>query len=247
MRPNERLAEVLRRQIRDGALPPGHRLPSIRDLAEQYDVAANTVRNALSWLRVEGYIVTTQRGSWVADAPTGTASPRDTLARAHSTGSTAAAGETKRVLSATLIVPPLYIAELFDQDPGEQVVRREYITGVGLTRTGLCVDWYPRALAEVVPELVSTARGARTAEHPGTGSDLLTLIATRAHRTVIHGRDAMHGRAADQREATHLGVALGTPILALTHEWSDDNGVIVYGERCLPERLTIGYEYDINL
>jgi GntR family transcriptional regulator len=25
--------------------------------------------------------------------------------------------------------------------------------------------------------------------------------------------------------------------------WSDDDGVIEYGEACLPERLTIGYEY----
>jgi len=245
MRPNEHLAEQLRRAIRDGDLIPGQRLPSTRELADQHGVALGTVRNALSWLRVEGWIVTTQRGSWVADTPTGTASPRDILARARRTGSTAGAGETKRVTSAALIVPPLYVAECFDQDPGEQLVRREYVTGTGPTRTALAVDWYPASFADAVPELLETWPGARTPGQPGAGNNLLALIEQRLGRTVIRGRDAMHGRAADQREAGHLGLPVGAPILALAHEWSDDDGLIVYGERCLPPRLTIGYEYDI--
>lgn len=245
MRPNERLAETIRRAIRDGDLIPGQRLPSVRDLADQHGVAAGTVRNALNWLRVEGYIVTTQRGSWVADTASSTASPRDVLARARRTGSTAAVGETKRVLSADLVVPPLYVAELYDQDPGEQVIRREYVTGTGQTVTALCVDWYPAHLAEPVPELLSTAPGQRTDDHPGAGNNLLTLIAERTGRSVARGRDAMHGRAADQREATRLGVAVGTPVLAVVHEWSDADGLIVYGEQVMPPRLTIGYEYDM--
>lgn len=246
MRPNERLAEQLRRQIRDGDLTPGQRLPSVRELAEQHNVAANTVRNALSWLRVEGYIVTTQRGSWVADRPTGTATPRDLLGRLTRTGGTLADGETKRVLSAAVVVPPLYVAELFDQDPGQQVVRREYVTGTGATRTALAVDWYPAALAEAVPDLLSTAPGQATAGQPGTGDDIIRLITTATGRAITHGRDAMHGRAADVREATHLGIPVGTPILAMAYEWSDPDGVICYGERCLPERLTIGYEYTLD-
>lgn len=245
MRPNEHIAETIRRSIRDGDLIPGQRLASVRELAEQHGVAAGTVRNALSWLRVEGYIVTTQRGSWVADAPSVGASPRDVLARARRTGSTAAAGETKRVLAADLVVPPLYVAELYDQDPGQQVVRREYVTGAGQTVTALCVDWYPAVLAEPVPELLSTAPGQRTDDHPGAGNDLLTLIADRTGRRVARGRDAMHGRPADQREAARLGVAVGAAVLAVVHEWSDDDGLIVYGEQVMPPRLTIGYEYDM--
>jgi GntR family transcriptional regulator len=243
MHPNERLAEHYRRMIRDGQLAPGDRLPAVRDMVEEHGVAAGTVRNALSWLRVEGYIVTTQRGSFVAQAPSGAPAPRDLLGRLTRTGGTLGVGETKRVLSAAAVIPPLYVAELFDQDPAEQVVRREYITGVGLTRTALAVDWYPAELADLVPDILSTAPGQATAGQPGTGDDIIRLITAATGRTITHGRDAMHGRAADTREATHLGVPVGAPILAMAYEWSDGDGVICYGERCLPQRLTIGYEY----
>jgi GntR family transcriptional regulator len=53
----------------------------------------------------------------------------------------------------------------------------------------------------------------------------------------------MHGRAADEREAKFLGLPVGAPILALVHEWSDDQGIIEYSEWCLPTSVTIGYEY----
>ncbi|MFD9692900.1 UTRA domain-containing protein [Kitasatospora sp. NPDC059088] len=56
-------------------------------------------------------------------------------------------------------------------------------------------------------------------------------------------RDDMHARAADQREAAGLAVAVGSPILALVHRWSDDDGLIEYTESCLPAQFTIGYEY----
>lgn len=243
--PRPRIAEHYRQQIRDGALRPGQRLPSVREMSEEHEAATATIRAAMGWLRTEGWIVTTQRGSFVADEAVNTATPADRLERIRRTGSVLAEGETKQVLAASLIVPPLYVAELFDQDPGEQVVRREYIIGSGKQRLALEVDWYPKAFAELVPDLVSTAPGAATAEHPGRGNDLLAQIEAATGRTVTHGRDAMHGRACDQREAAALGIIAGSPILAGAHEWSDADGVLVYGEWCLPDRLTIGYEYKI--
>ncbi|WP_405675732.1 GntR family transcriptional regulator [Streptomyces sp. NBC_01511] len=235
--PNVRIAEHYRQLIRDGALRPGDQLPSVRAMSEEHGAATATVRAAMGWLRTEGWIVTTQRGSFVADEPTNTTAPADRLERVRRTGSILAKGETKRVLSAATIVPPLYVAELFDQDPGMRVIRREYVIGSGRARLALEVDWFPLAFEELVPDLLSTA--------PNAGANLFVQIETGTGRTVTHGRDAMHGRAADQREAAHLGIATGDPILAGAHEWSDADGVIVYGEWCLPQRLTIGYEYKI--
>lgn len=243
--PNLRIAEHYRQQIRDGILRPGDRLPSVRELSEQHAAATATIRAAMGWLRTEGWIVTTQRGSYVAEETVNTAAPADRLERVRRTGSVLGAGETKRVLSAALIVPPLYVAELFDQDPGGQVLRREYVVGTGRQRLALEVDWYPPAFAELVPDLTSTAPGSATAEHPGRGNDLIAQIEKACGRRVTHGRDAMHSRACDQREASALAIAVGTPILAGAHEWSDAQGVIVYGEWCLPQRLTLGYEYKI--
>lgn len=246
MHPYERIAEHYRRMIRDGDLRPGHRLPTVKELAEEHGVSSTTVRHALSWLRVEGYIATTQRGSFVTDAPKIGPSPRDRILRTYRTGSVLAEHETKRVTAVELTVPPVYVAGLFDIEPGEQVVRREYVTGTGSQITGLHVDWYPAHFALHVPDLLETAPGCRTTTHPGTGNDLLVQIEHAMGRMVAGGRDSMHGRDADQREARLLGVAVGSPILAGAHEWSDSQGLIVYGEWCLPYRLVIGYEYSLE-
>lgn len=241
--PNIRIAEHYRRLIRDGQLSPGDRLPSVRDLATEHGVATATVRNALSWLRIEGYIVTTQRGSFVAQETTNVSSPYDRLMRVRRGDNVLGHGESWRITAAEMIVPPLYVAELFDQDPGAQVVRREYVTGTGPTRIMLSVDWYPAYLGELVPSLLSSAPGSPDPQARRTG--LLSEIEQATGRTPTVGRDAMHARIADHREARHLGIAVGAPILAGAHEWSDDEGVILYGEWCLPQKLTIGYEYQI--
>jgi len=63
---DEKAAEPLYRQleaqirsaISDGRLPPGERMPSTRQLADDIGVARNTVKNAYNQLIVEGYLVT---------------------------------------------------------------------------------------------------------------------------------------------------------------------------------------------
>ena len=66
------LQERLYRQVRDGILsgrlPPGLKLPSTRDLAQQLSVARNTVTLAFEWLASEGYLTTRKgAGTFVAD------------------------------------------------------------------------------------------------------------------------------------------------------------------------------------
>jgi GntR family transcriptional regulator len=234
----EEIAEHYRALIRDGKLQPNKRLPSSRDMAREHGVSEPTARMAVGWLRAEGYITTTQRGSYVSQRPGGVDSPQDRLRRAVRLGSTFAERETQRVLKAELVVPPAYVAEAYDIEPGDQVVRREYVIGTGQHRLALHVDWYPAPFAAMVPELLSTA--ARS------GGDLLTLIEGAAGRTASHGRDAVRGRAADAREANHLGLPVGSPVLAGAHAWSDDAGLIVYGEWVLPPDLEVGFSYDLD-
>lgn len=232
------ITETYRQQIREGALSPGDRLPSSRDLATEHGVSEPTARAALSALRVGGYTVTTQRGSFVAPRPPGVDSPQDRLRRAVRMGTTAAETEVQNVQSATLVAAPTYITEIYDLEPGDQVVRREYTVTSGDHVLALHVDWYRADLAAQVPALLSV--GERT------GGDLMTRIADQSGRTPTHGRDAVRSRSADTREATALGIAEGSPTLAGAHAWSDDRGLIVYGEWCLPPQLEVGFSYEIN-
>lgn len=233
--PYMRVAERIRRRILDGVLDEGAKLPPQRDLAKAEGVSIATLGRALDQLQVEGYITTSRKGTFVANVPDVAPSSYDRISRVMRTGSLLAEGETVIVTTAELIKPPQYVAVLFDLDEGDQVVRRQWHTGKGQQRTGLFVTWYPAHFAASVPELLSTSN--RSA--PG----LLMKIQQATGRTVKAGRDDLHGRDADAREANFLGLRIGAPILAGAHRLWDDEGVIEYGEWCLPSRLTVGYEY----
>lgn len=66
--PSRQLAAILRQQIKSGALPPHTRLPSILELAGQYEMAGVTVRKALNILKDEGLILAVPgMGTYVAE------------------------------------------------------------------------------------------------------------------------------------------------------------------------------------
>ena len=54
------LYQQLRAAILKGSLPPGHRLPSSRDLARQLEVSRNTVSLVVDQLAMEGYLAIAQ-------------------------------------------------------------------------------------------------------------------------------------------------------------------------------------------
>lgn len=236
--PYMQVAERIRRRILDGALKEGEKLLPQRELAKQEGVSIATLGRALDQLQVEGYITTSRKGTFVANAPEIGPSGYDRITRVLRTGSVLAEGETMIVTAAELIRPPQYVAELFDLEDGDQIVRRQWHTGKGQMRTGLFVTWYPVAFIATVPELLSTSRSSS----PG----LLARIQRKTGRRPTAGRDDMHGRDADAREAGFLGLRIGSPILAGASRLWDDEGVIEYSEWCLPYRLTIGYEYDFE-
>jgi GntR family transcriptional regulator len=62
------LAELIREQIRQGALEPGDRLPSERELSDRYQISRMTVRHALAYLEREAVVdVRHGSGSYVAE------------------------------------------------------------------------------------------------------------------------------------------------------------------------------------
>lgn len=236
--PYMQVAERIRRRILDGELTPGTKLPPARELAAAEGVAVATLGRAVDQLQVEGYIRTSRRGTFVEDAPTVGPSAYDRITRVLRTGTVLAQGETMTVTQAELVPPPRYVQDIFDLDDGLPVVRRQWHTGRGQQRLLLAVTWYPGHFAGLVPELLSTASSK--------GAGLLLRIQAATGRKPTHGRDDMHGREADAREAGFLGLRTGSPILAGAHRLWDDQGVMEYGEWCLPNRLVIGYEYSLG-
>ncbi|MFE3073426.1 GntR family transcriptional regulator [Streptomyces sp. NPDC059247] len=231
------IADTLRQSVLDGERAEGSKLPSNRQLASTYGVAIATVQRALEQLSVEGIIRTSQRGTFVSNTPSVSSSGRDRVARVLSTGSPFTTGEHCLVTKAELKVPPLYVQEIFGLGEGDQVVMREWHVGQGSQRRGLHVAWYPAQFAASVPSLLSFNRGK-------VHSMLSDVIAATGRRPT-NGRDDMHGRDADAREANYLGLRVGSPILAGATRLWDDVGVIEYSEWCLPYRHVIGYAYEL--
>ncbi|MFD7510891.1 GntR family transcriptional regulator [Streptomyces sp. NPDC059853] len=79
--PFEQLRAQIAGQAHDGTLPTGYRLPTVRGLAEQLGLAANTVAKAYRALESDGVIETRGRnGTFVAAA--GDAAAREAAAAA---------------------------------------------------------------------------------------------------------------------------------------------------------------------
>lgn len=80
--PYEQVRAQISGQARSGALPVGHRLPTVRGLAEELGLAANTVAKAYRALEADGVIETRGRnGTFVAAA--GSAAERELASAAR--------------------------------------------------------------------------------------------------------------------------------------------------------------------
>jgi DNA-binding transcriptional regulator YhcF (GntR family) len=74
---SKQLRDAIAGRVERGSLAPGERLPPVRELAAELDVAPNTVAKAYRELEATGYLVTRGRhGTFVAEdlpeTPTGT-------------------------------------------------------------------------------------------------------------------------------------------------------------------------------
>lgn len=63
--PWQQVRAALVARIEDGIYPPGARLPSINDLAQEFGVARTTIQKATEALRDEGVIQTSPMGMFV--------------------------------------------------------------------------------------------------------------------------------------------------------------------------------------
>ncbi|MEU0275150.1 GntR family transcriptional regulator [Streptomyces sp. NPDC006307] len=84
--PYEQLRAQISEQARSGGLPVGYKLPTVRGLAEELGLAANTVAKAYRVLEADGVIETRGRaGTFIAPAADAAARQAATAAAAYAT------------------------------------------------------------------------------------------------------------------------------------------------------------------
>ena len=75
--PYEQIHDQVVAGVRSGALSPGFRLPTVRQLAGDLGLAANTVAKAYRQLETEGHVATLGRNGTVVRDAAGAAGPND--------------------------------------------------------------------------------------------------------------------------------------------------------------------------
>ncbi|MDI5965767.1 GntR family transcriptional regulator [Streptantibioticus silvisoli] len=220
----QQIADELRAKIQSGAYEGTRKLPSEREMSEQYGVARNTVRDALQVLRSED-LIETRRGSGVHLRSFRRLS-RDAVARAsrsqwgagrsiwdHDTGPLGHQ-ETTQVEK---IDPPAPVAGVLGVR-GQKVWRRSRLHRVDKRTVMKSTGWYPADLAEE----------ARIAQ-PDTGPGGVYARLDEIGHGPARYREEIEVRLPLSDEVADLGITQTTPILRIvrTAYDSDDRPVEV--------------------
>ncbi|WAJ47207.1 GntR family transcriptional regulator [Mycobacterium sp. Aquia_216] len=224
-----RVADVLRQQIHAGAYPDG--LPAESDLAAEFAVSRNSIREALGILKHEGLI---DRGPKVG---THVAQRKydhriDSLLGLKETFKHI--GEVRNeVRAATLVVAPPAVAGRLQLEPGGQAVFIERLRYLG--DLPLSLD-----LTYLTPD-IGTQILDHPLENPLDTQDLFALIEQVSGHRLGEASLALEAIPADLHSAATLHVPDGSPLLMLERLTSLDDGTPVDLEyiRMRGDRITM--------
>lgn len=116
------LATVIQEQIETAKLTPGERLPSERELSEQFGISRMTVRQAINYLVRDGTLtVRPGVGTFVAEPKL----LHDTLHLLSFTEDMMSRGATvtSQVLEQDVVTPPAYVSKELNLAAGEETVK----------------------------------------------------------------------------------------------------------------------------
>ncbi len=207
------IAGLLRRQIQDGLLSPGERLPSLQALAARYEVAVVTVRQAVQLLEEEGLLRRKQgSGTFVADE---IVEPRwitletgwDALLQMVETSKVRMLRVEDEVQSPTLFETEGTPA------PSYRFMRRVHIA-----------DDVPYAMMDIYVD----RRLYRRAPSRFDSEMIIRLLNDMDDVEISSARQRLTIEAADFESATHLGLEPGAPVGQVRRVICDQKGTAIY-------------------
>jgi GntR family transcriptional regulator len=237
----QRIADLLREEIRNGTYKPGDRLPSHNDLADQMQVSITTVRNAIQVLVAENLLYTaTSRGTIVRsqkvlesvltspirpDRPKSSQDIFSEIARA-------AGREPGNQFSARMEPAGPDVALWLGVPVDSWVMARTVVQYLDNEPWSWEVSFYPRDLAE--------ATGVDSPHDIPEGTT--RRLAERGHPETAH-RDTIVARPAGAEEAAVLGVGAGTLLLDHLRLATDGERITrVTRQRSIAARNRLAYE-----
>ncbi len=210
------IAEIVRRDIENGTLRPGERLPNELEMADRYGVSRLTVRKSFQILSREGILTQRQgKGTFIQEMPP----IREGLSSLHSLSTVIEQhGAVPRVdvLNLRMIKAPPAVARKLRLDPGNDTVlyieRRHRI------------DNDPVALAMIyLPYELGKDFTAKDVE----SKSILSLLRERHHIRLKEGQESIWASSAGRSMARLLDIGVQAPVLVAELLTCSDEGVPV--------------------
>lgn len=199
--------------ISRGDLKPGERLPTERELSDQFGVSRVTVRRALASLARDGLVYAVQgRGTFVASGRL--AEPPNTLLSFHNLAAQKYISVAAQPLKVDTRAATLDEAEAFGIAPGASLFELVRLRTLDDLPVAIDSTVLPLAIDPQLPDL------------DWSHESLYARLTASGHSPVAADY-SVEARAADTQVARLLGAAAGSPILVAESEVSDQSGRLV--------------------
>ncbi|MEO1166924.1 MAG: GntR family transcriptional regulator [Chloroflexota bacterium] len=199
----EQIKEYILYHIHTGEWTYNTRIPSERDLAEQFEVSRVTVGKAIKELVQLGHLnVQIGKGTYVSETPmkqqieTLTSFTEEMEIRGQATVS--------QVLSATVKVAPPDVVEVLDMPMGADIVELKRVRHVGNRPMAIeCAS----VIATLCPKILD--------KHDFSRESLYAVLREEYNVNLVSAEQTFEARAASEDEAELLGIDVGAPVLAI--------------------------------
>jgi GntR family transcriptional regulator len=237
------LADVLRREITEGKLPPGAVMHSEADLVERYGVSRNTVRGALGLLTNEGLLTVGngRRGRRVRQ-PTPLvvyASQSESVDRRTAAGVDAWVNDVReqgrepsQTITVEMVQADAAVGRWLEVGEGSLVAVRRRIRSIDGIPDNINDTFYPLELAQEIPEILNPA---------DVPQGIIALMREHGYRQVRYA-DELRWRPPTPSEKAQLNVPTGVAVLVQTRTgytadrpvkttvttWPGDSHIMIY-------------------
>lgn len=231
--PYRQIAGYVRQAITDGRLKPGEKVPSVRELQREYEVAHATAHRALTLLQAEGFVQLRQgrAGSVVTSEEERSRSAAEHAEKAKRTGRIYPEGQYAVVTDTGYARASKEVAAALGVRTGSRVIYRSRTRYAADDRpSAISTSWFPADLGTQAPKLLQRERLLE-----GT----FAYIASVTGKTVTGGQDQVWAVLATPEVAAGLQVDAGDPVVAGRNWFLDSEGhTVEYGESYTVGRLT---------
>lgn len=207
--------------LQAGEWKPGEAIPSENDLAARFKVSQGTVRKAIDELASENLLVRRQgKGTFVA-------THHEDRVHFRFLRLVPDNGEPhypkSKILDCKRLRAPAEIAKLLDFKAGDAVVQIERILFFSEEATVYEEIWLPG----------TTFKGLTTERLVDWRGPMYALFETEFATHMVRATERLRAVAADELSAKHLGIEIGTPLLAV------ERVSFTYGERPVEVRKAV--------